>query len=131
MIFSAVQKYSAMSKSVQLLICPSFQVFVTMKGKIEKKYSVNDIIRYKEKSNSIISLQLVNHSKKKYYQFEDDNERSKFIGFLRDTQLFGVICHKFYSDILFQYKEINGETIKKMLIDNGEQSDESIVETYK
>lgn len=60
-VFNTTQKYTATSKSTELLICPSYQVLVSIKNKNEKKYSVNDILRYKEKSNSVISLQFINH----------------------------------------------------------------------
>lgn len=51
------------SKATTLTLSPSFQELIIKKAKKEKEYNLSDIIRYKRKSKTLLSLKFFN---KKY-----------------------------------------------------------------
>lgn len=128
-LFNAIQQYTTSNKEISLIISPLKLQFISIKNNKEKVYNINNILRYKEKEDFVLSLLFINN-KKKYYQFKNIDDRNKFISLLCDTQYFFQTAKCIYDEIIEKYNGLNQDTLIEILNKNNIEIDSERVKKY-
>lgn len=128
-LFNAIQQYTTSNKEISLIISPLKLQFISIKNNKEKVYNINNILRYKEKEDFVLSLLFINN-KKKYYKFKNIDDRNKFISLLCDTQYFFQTAKSIYGEIIERYNGLNQDTLTVILNKNNIEIDSERVKKY-